>query len=788
MVERDTEPEASEPAVVVRRSDGASLLETARGETLVHRGAQLPVPGDRVGILSVKPADRGGLPRAERIHGERPEPERQRLGEQAEALYAEALETIREDRTSAAGRARLREAIATGAAPAAASLALASVEEAREAPEEAVRILIEADERFRGARRTELAIVKALGEGGHAREALLIALRLAEADDPRPDASLVWQVGSLARRAYLDEPDRADALRLVRRATRILRTARDREIPRANDWRLRFLDKIVSMPLLRDAARWFREAGFDIEPARTEKAGACLQIEANDSIGRGLRGFPGLDGPVRVRLFQKMPTWPQVESWRRELAAWRPASASTAAYGFIIHPNVERLRSAYWRSLADQAEVLVPIDAADLKQAEDAGAGSDASPNGDAGDAATPEGPAARITALLREWVGRRDVFAVEVPVSGDGFFGREHEFRRFAQLVREKHHVGIFGLRKMGKTSFLRQLRRVHPDDLIVYADMQGLSVREMPYVWWWLGRALGHDLEERDPDLAGKVKLELGRAARFNSVHQVERNAGRFHGDILRVLDAFDDAAKSRPGVPGGRIILAIDEVEYLLPIGEGWVPGGADLFAWARGVAQETEGRVLTVVAGANPLVAELPRIGERDNPVFQQYRELYVPPLRQAECDDMIVSLSQRMGIRFDPDALEVIYRETAGHPFLTRRLCSWVIARDEHPKRVEAAMVEESLAGFVSDQSVVFDEILDRLKRQFPLEYDILEFIHEGVACAHEISGLIDRPADSALKHLKGYQLVELTDDDRYRLRFGLLRRWLDRVKGRKRSS
>ena len=26
----------------------------------------------------------------------------------------------------------------------------------------------------------------------------------------------------------------------------------------------------------------------------------------------------------------------------------------------------------------------------------------------------------------------------------GDGFFGREHEFFRFAQLVRERHHVEL--------------------------------------------------------------------------------------------------------------------------------------------------------------------------------------------------------------------------------------------------------------------------------------------------------------------------------------------------------
>ncbi|MFO0751125.1 MAG: hypothetical protein U1F43_36450 [Myxococcota bacterium] len=83
--------------------------------------------------------------------------------------------------------------------------------------------------------------------------------------------------------------------------------------------------------------------------------------------------------------------------------------------------------------------------------------------------------------------------------------------------------------------------------------------------------------------------------------------------------------------------------------------------------------------------------------------------------------------------------------------------------------------------FAIDNGAILDEIVGRVQRLFPAEYAALLRIHRDAPTAAELRAAIAGPVESTLKHLVGYQLIEAGPDGRYRARFALLRRWLDRL-------
>src|SRR5215210_9428096 len=64
------------------------------------------------------------------------------------------------------------------------------------------------------------------------------------------------------------------------------------------------------------------------------------------------------------------------------------------------------------------------------------------------------------LVALLEQTLFSRDLYDERTPVRGDHFFGRARELEALAACVTQGRHVGLFGLRKIGKTSLLYRVR----------------------------------------------------------------------------------------------------------------------------------------------------------------------------------------------------------------------------------------------------------------------------------------------------------------------------------------
>jgi len=376
---------------------------------------------------------------------------------------------------------------------------------------------------------------------------------------------------------------------------------------------------------------------------------------------------------------------------------------------------------------------------------------------------------------ILDEWLYRRNLYEESFPVSGRRFFGREQELSTLTQAIDSGTPVGLFGLRKVGKTSLLKKLKEKRPQDLVVYQDLQAVpaGVNDAVFLYWDLANQIRAEFTSKHPGLAKSTVFSLGgRFQLFESVSNPGLIAAKFDADLRAIRNAVG------PNSP--KLVILLDEIERLLPSAHGpGFKGFVDFLGYLRGRSQQ-DPNFISIVTGANPSVSEVTQWELRDNPVFKFYRETFLPPLEKRECDVMVQKLGRGMGISYDHQSLNQIYAATGGHPFVTRQLCSRIVKLfTERPLNVDSVAVSKGLDEFLFHDSGTFKEILDRLERDYPQEKELLLFIADGVNRESELMGLAGPDIHAGLRHLVGYQLVERSGGH-YQIKIGLLLSWIRR--------
>jgi tetratricopeptide (TPR) repeat protein len=426
---------------------------------------------------------------------------------------------------------------------------------------------------------------------------------------------------------------------------------------------------------------------------------------------------------------------------------------------FFVAQNITGIRDHLYRLLEQPSKhpTIVPIDE-ELMRAV----------------IASPR-PQERFKQHLDEWLYKRNLYEENFPVSGRQFFGREQELAGLMRSIENRTPVGLFGLRKVGKTSLLTRLTEKRTDDLVVYVDLQSVpeGVKDANYIYWLIANQLSNDLNLKYPHLAKLVSFRLaGKHSSFYDLKKPESAPALFDADI-RALTTIVRENMTRPF----KILILFDEVERLLPVGTSDGFRGYDgLFSYLRGISQANP-LVNSIVTGANPTICDTPQWEGRDNPVFKFYREMFLPPFGAHECTEMVERLGKGMGVTYTPNSLARIYKETGGHPFITRQLCSRISRYfEERPLNVDVPKVDKGVQEFLFHDSGVFKEIMDRLHRDFPLEKELLIFIASGVNTTAALTGLVSDTRES-LRHLVGYELIA-RDGDTFRIKLDLLSRWL----------
>jgi hypothetical protein len=360
------------------------------------------------------------------------------------------------------------------------------------------------------------------------------------------------------------------------------------------------------------------------------------------------------------------------------------------------------------------------------------------------------------IPRLLEEAFRARNLYDERDPVHGDRFFGRAEDLRELDRLISHgNRHVGIFGLRRIGKTSLLLELidrLRKRPEVVPIFVNLEiSSSAPSAAHVAWRVGDAVAEIL-----------------AARSNALsHNAARRALHIPNDWTEEAPAtlMTSLATSLVGVLSSgalrdaRLVVILDEAEILLPNPTDPMPDAIHFLRMLRGVSQQTE-QLTLVMAGVNATPSESPVIGEDDNPMFGLLSVRYLGPLDFAACGQMVREVGRRMRMRWDPGATKAVTTYVGGHPLLARLAASDVWARlPERPLRPTAEMVNQDLQGFHVRNSNIFVQMVQSLRRYYPDELEVLKIIASG---DKEFARSLLRDDASILNHLVGYGVVDST--------------------------
>jgi hypothetical protein len=334
-----------------------------------------------------------------------------------------------------------------------------------------------------------------------------------------------------------------------------------------------------------------------------------------------------------------------------------------------------------------------------------------------------------------------RNPFIAGSWVRGENFYGRG----RILQEVLEggRHSLWIVGARRLGKTSFLKELERL--------VQQSG----ETPFVslyWDLQGSADARGLAE---SLMGSVEdSEPYRRATNISVEDLE---GLSASDVLATLIR-------RTVRSGWRLLLLVDEAEEFLNVGR----NDPNVLARIRRLIQKGP-EVRTIITSTRRLA----RIDEVADLLTSPFLQSFVPPvyLTPLAREEGRALLSRGA---FAAEDVETILDRSACHPFLLQLMASRLFESRDLGATVDQLVADDMVANFFS----VDFQTLEVTERGV-----LEELAREGALGGRELSQAVGRSEDALEPSLFGLtQMGYLTaQGGRYRLGNWFFERWLKRV-------
>lgn len=332
-----------------------------------------------------------------------------------------------------------------------------------------------------------------------------------------------------------------------------------------------------------------------------------------------------------------------------------------------------------------------------------------------------------------------RDLFALESPLRQDAlFFGRQALVAELVDRVRAGQNSGLFGLRRMGKTSVLFALgRRIEADGLgtFAYVDVQ------LPSLWKGRWRDLLQVIVR-----TASAALPEGRVPRTLGAEKLtyseDKAAYHFHQDIARILEV----------APSNRLFVALDEVENItfdLSPAAHWQSDFLPFWQTMRSVHQQLNESFCFAISGVNPRALEAAQIGTHQNPLFGTVGSYFLAPFSQPETREMVRRLARSMGLTVEEGLYPELQAHYGGHPFLTRQACSLLAKKvSERPGRLTKALFEREDKAITATMAASVQHILAVLATWYPEEYEALVDV---------VLGRSSEPADPVIqRHLFGY--------------------------------
>lgn len=349
--------------------------------------------------------------------------------------------------------------------------------------------------------------------------------------------------------------------------------------------------------------------------------------------------------------------------------------------------------------------------------------------------------------------------------LSGEsGFFGRRDVFD-LVQTELTRNAIVLFGQRRIGKTSILKQLQRRMPKPFLpVYFDLMDRAEKPMGQL------------------LTGLAQQMAQAAALTHLPTEMDNDGGQFRHQFLPAL--YDALGGERA------MVLLLDEFDVLDRCAEMQLPPTAAAHAFFPYLRQliETERRLhFLVVIGR-----KTEELSSDFKATFKAAKFKRVSVLSMDEARKL-VTLAERQGsLRFEPGVVDALLQLTTGHPYLTQLLCQqmWDAAHvntsETAPTATQRLLDKVVITALEAGQNV-FEWIWDGLP---PAERVMLAAIADATeqkpaVTEDQVVELLQRHGvrilsgdlDLAPRKLVDWELLREVDGG-YRCHVELLRRWV----------
>jgi hypothetical protein len=376
--------------------------------------------------------------------------------------------------------------------------------------------------------------------------------------------------------------------------------------------------------------------------------------------------------------------------------------------------------------------------------------------------------PEQLINQRLKEFFYGRDLFAFESPLQNDAYFyGRTETVQFFYDKYKSGENSGLFGLRKIGKTSVLYALKRylMLRGENAVFIDCQEPAFHKrrwfecLEFIITQLSIEVNNSFPKKE-----NIKLNSNYTEKDASIF--------FEEDLKKIYDTYNKS----------RLLIIFDEIENItfdISPTEHWNKDSDFILFWQsiRAIYQKNQGLFSFIIAGVNPKTIETGLIGSFDNPIYRMITPNYLKLFNHTNVADMVKNIGNYMGLDFDEEIITFLTDDFGGHPFLIRQVCSKIHQEtsSKRPTRVSKFYYKERIEDFNKHLADYVELIVDVLKNWYPIEFQLLEHLVLGnVEEFEKISSL----SDKTINHLIGYNLIEKSDNKVYHVKINAVKNYI----------
>lgn len=372
----------------------------------------------------------------------------------------------------------------------------------------------------------------------------------------------------------------------------------------------------------------------------------------------------------------------------------------------------------------------------------------------------------AELQNRMRDFLFERDLFGIASPLQNDTlFFGKDRNnvISELYGKYKQGEQGGLFGLRRIGKTSVLNLLRlKIEQDNgVAVYFDCSRYHHQRwnsfLKIIIITIYRQYTNMLNDDSTGLPKDILPE-----NMDGRYTEEQAPLCFEEDIAALYKALGNK----------RILLVFDEIEsisYTTSPSMHWKEGVDALFFWQvlRSIIQTNNSYFSFIITGVNPKCVEVNRIQEYDNPIFGIFRPIYISLFDFEDIKNMVSSIGGHLGLEFEEEVCAQLVDDYGGHPFLTRQVCSKIncdlLEKKEHrPFVVRKYRYENHRREYQLEMAEVISQILGVLMNYYPSEFELLKklALDGRQSFKREIGS-----QEKMIQHLLGYCLLEKEGDD-----------------------